>query len=183
MNARATRVLAVAGALAFSVSGLLASSSDPVTGSTRTAASASMARPGDRDVKATSIMGAAWHADNSPIPYARLRLRNVVTGRIHAHTIANELGQFAFQAVETGSYIVELVTENGKVLTVGQTFSVAPGETVATFVRLGTRVPWFNGFFANAAAAVSSTAAATGVTAVAPEQMTCASPPCSTGSQ
>jgi FtsP/CotA-like multicopper oxidase with cupredoxin domain len=183
MNARATRVLAMAGALAVAGSGPIAGFSDLVTDPPRTAASATKAGPGGRDVNATLIMGAAWHADNSPIPYARLRLRNAATGRMHAHTIANELGQFAFRSVETGSYIVELVTEAGKVLTVGQTFSVAPGETVATFVRLGTRVPWFNGFFANAAAAVSATAAATGVTAVAPEQMTCASPPCSTGSQ
>lgn len=180
MNARATRVCALAGALALAAgSGVIASAGDPGRDATPTAA----ASRGVRDVKSTSIMGAAWHADNTPIPYARLRLRNAVTGRVHAHTIANELGQFAFQSIETGSYIVELVTESGKVLTVGQTFSVAPGETVATFVRLGTRVPWFNGFFANAAAAVSTTAAAAGVTAVAPEQMTCASPPCGTGSR
>jgi hypothetical protein len=48
---------------------------------------------------------------------------------------------------------------------------VAPGETVATFVRLGSKAPWFNGFFSNAAAAVASSAAAAGITAVAPEQI------------
>jgi hypothetical protein len=82
--------------------------------------------------------------------------------------VANASGQFAFTGIESGTYVVELVSERGKVLTLGHTFTVAPGETIATFVRLGTRVPWFNGFFSNAAAAASSTAASTGVTAIAP---------------
>ena len=122
-------------------------------------------------IRAISILGTAWYADNTPIPFARVRLRNVSSGRIESHAAANERGQFAFQDVESGSYMIELVTEQGRVLTVGHTFSVAPGETVATFVRLGTRVPWLTGFFTNAAAAVASGAAAAGVTASAPEAL------------
>ncbi len=129
--------------------------------------------------RATIVRGAAWNADNSPIPNARLRLRDVATGRIAATTIANDLGQFTFDNIEGGSYVIELVSETGKILTVGHTFVVSPGETVATFVRLGARVPWFDGFFANAASAVAASAAALGVTALAPEQLPCASPPCS----
>ena len=125
--------------------------------------------------RATSILGAAWKSDNTPIPHAKLRLRNVVTGRVEATTVANDMGQFAFTGIESGTYAIELVSDAGKVLTVGHTFTVAPGETVATFVRLGTKVPWFNamfggqsGFVGNAAAAASSAAASLGVTAVAP---------------
>jgi hypothetical protein len=129
--------------------------------------------------RATSILGAAWNSDNTPIPAARVRLRNVLSGRIEATTVANELGQFAFSGVETGSYVVELVSESGKALGIGHTFTVAPGETIATFVRLAAKAPWFSGFFGNAASGLASIAASTGVTAVAPEQMACASPPCS----
>lgn len=125
--------------------------------------------------RSTSILGTAWEADNTPIPNARLRLRNVLSGKIAATTTANEMGQFAFNDIESSSYLVELVGGNGKILTVGHTFTVAPGETVATFVRLGTRVPWFNGFFGNAASAVAATAASTGITAVAPEAIRCVS--------
>lgn len=150
---------------------LLAASADgnPPPGSSGSKGAASSARIGAIGARATSILGAAWNADNSPIPNARLRLRNALTGRIEATTVANASGQFAFTGIESGTYVVELVSERGKVLTLGHTFTVAPGETVATFVRLGTRVPWFNGFFSNAAAAASSTAASTGVTAIAPE--------------
>jgi hypothetical protein len=128
--------------------------------------------------RGTSILGAAWKGDNTPIPNAKLRLRNALTGKIEATTVANDAGQFAFTGIESGTYAIELVADSGKILTLGHTFTVAPGETVATFVRLGTKVPWFNGmfgnsnsFFSNAAAAASSTAASTGVTAVAPEEV------------
>ena len=125
--------------------------------------------------RATSIQGAAWRSDNTPIPRAVLRLRNVVTGKIEATTIANDAGNFAFTGIGDGTFLVELVSEGGKVMMVGHTFTVAPGETVATFVRLGPKVPWFNGFFGNAAQTVSSSAANTGVQAIAPEVVTCIS--------
>lgn len=118
---------------------------------------------------ATSIQGVAWHADNSPVQYAKVRLRNVVTGRIQSGTIAGIDGRFGFQQMPPGAYLVELVDEDGRVLAVGHTFALAAGETVATFVRLPAKAPWFHGFFSNAAALVASAAAATGITAVAPE--------------
>lgn len=132
------------------------------------------AEPGRERVVAargTAITGSAWNADSSPIPQARVRLRSLQSGRIEAVAMATEAGRFAFASVEGGSYLVELVSESGKVLAVGNAFAIAPGETVATFVRLGTRVPWYDGFFSNAAAAVASSAAAAGITAIAPEQV------------
>ena len=127
-------------------------------------ASAPLAAP----ARATSILGGAWNADNTPIPEARLRLRNVITGRVEATTIGDAGGQFRFSNIEGGTYVVELVNDRGRVLTVGHPFVVAPGETVATFVRLGSHVPWFAGFFENAALAATASAAGLGVTALAP---------------
>lgn len=119
----------------------------------------------------TSVVGVAWKVDNTPIPSARLRLRNLVSGKVEANTVSDLTGQFAFAGIEGGTYAVELLGENGKVMTVGHAFVIAPGETVATFIRLGTKVPWFSGFFQNAASAVASTAASQGITAIAPVQM------------
>ncbi len=116
---------------------------------------------------AGSVVGSAWNADNSGIPGARLRLRNVSTGKIAASVIADQLGQFRFDAAP-GSYLIELVDESTKLLAVGQVFTINQGETVATFVRLGTKLPWIAGFFSNAAAAAITAAAAEGVTALAP---------------
>jgi hypothetical protein len=119
----------------------------------------------------TSVRGVAWKIDNTPIPSARLRLRNLVSGKVEAMTVSDATGQFAFDGIEGGTYVVELLGESGKVMTVGHAFVIAPGETVATFIRLGTKVPWFSGFFSNAASAVASTAASQGITAIAPVQM------------
>lgn len=117
-------------------------------------------------VVGTTILGTAWRADNTPIPQARVRLRNVTTGRVEATTIANGRGQFTFSNIEPGSYVIELVNDEGRVLALGQVFSLGPGETVATFVRLGARAPWFTGFFSNAATSAVAAASSLGVTAL-----------------
>ena len=117
----------------------------------------------------TSIQGVAWQADNTPIALAKLRLRNVVTGRLQTGVVADADGRFVFREISSGAYLIELVYDDGRVLAVSHTFSVAPGETVATFVRLPPKTRWFQGFFSNAAALVAAAAASTGLTAIAPE--------------
>ena len=126
--------------------------------------------------RSTSILGTAWNADNSPLKQANLRLRDVVSGKPLATVKTNEAGQFAFENIEPGSYVVELLDEAGKIRTVGHVFTIAPGETVATFVRLGTKVPWMSAFFSNTASAVAATAASQGITALTPLGR-CVSPP------
>lgn len=125
----------------------------------------------------TSVLGAAWKVDNTPLPGAKLQLRNLVSGKVEARTVADQAGQFTFSRIEGGTYAVELLGENGKIMTVGHAFVIAPGETVATFVRLGTKVPWFTGFFGNAASAVASAAASQGITAIAPVQLSSSAAP------
>jgi len=118
--------------------------------------------------RVTAVLGVAWTADNTPIHRASIRLRDVVTGKIQSTAIANDAGQFAFENVPGGSYVVELLNASGHVEVVGHVFTIAAGETVATFVRLGTKVPWFTGFFNNTVSSVASTAASQGVAAIAP---------------
>ena len=133
---------------------------------------APVARAGDKRgtiaPRGTSIVGHAWGADNAPIKDAKLRLRNAVNGKIVAATVADETGRFTFTSIEGGSYVVEIVNDAGKILAVGHSFTIAAGETIGTFVRVGGKVPWFTGFFSNAAAAATSSAASQGITALAP---------------
>jgi hypothetical protein len=117
---------------------------------------------------AATIFGYVWNADNSPIPQAALRLRNVVSGRVEMTTTSNENGEFKFTDAEGGTYVVEYVDERSRVIAVGHTFAVAPGETIVTFLRLGARLRVFSGFFKNVAAAAVASAAGMGVTAVVP---------------
>lgn len=116
--------------------------------------------------RSTAVRGVVSNADHSPLPNAKVRLRNLQTGRVDAAATANENGQFAFNSLEGGSYVIEIVDDNGKVIAVGQSFRVERGETVATFVRLGTRRPGLSGLFSNTAAAVIAAASGVGVTAI-----------------
>jgi hypothetical protein len=113
-----------------------------------------------------TVSGTAWYADQSPIPNALLRLRNLTTGQLALGAEADAAGRFEFDPVPAGSYVVELVDDTGRVRAVGQMFSLGPGETVATFVRLPSRDRWIDGFVGNAAAAALSAAASLGLTAV-----------------
>jgi hypothetical protein len=124
----------------------------------------------------TTIRAQAWTADNAPIPRARLRLRNVSDGKSGPTGIANEAGQFTFSGVAAGDYLVELVNESASVLAVSQAFTIAEGETVGTFVRLGRSRAFLTfaagvtgaAFFGNAATAVTAVASTLGIVGVTP---------------
>jgi hypothetical protein len=90
----------------------------------------------------------------------------VTTGRGVATTIADANGEFRFERVEPGAYVVELLSERDSVLAVGELFGLRPDDTVATVVRLSARATWFDGFFRNAAAAAIAAASSIGVTAI-----------------
>jgi hypothetical protein len=113
-----------------------------------------------------TVVGVAWRADNAPLPQAHIRLRNVANGHTIESTVADDNGQFVFHNVPPSPYVVELTSEDGRVLAVGQLFTVEAAQTVSTFVRLSARTPWFTGFFHNAAAAAIAAASSLGITAI-----------------
>lgn len=115
---------------------------------------------------AGTISGIVRDGNDRPVPGARLRLRDVIVGRILMTTRADENGLFRFTGVPAGSYLVELVDEGGIVRAVGHTFRMRSGGTIATFIRSGAQARWYSGFFANAAMTAVSSAAGLGVTAV-----------------
>lgn len=112
-----------------------------------------------------TILGSAWKGENAPYPGARIRLRNLHTGRAIARTEADSDGRFRFLQVDPAAYVVELMSEQDKVLAVGDLFSVSAGNEATTLVRLTSKTPWLGGFFGNAAAAAISAASTLGVTA------------------
>ena len=165
-----SRVLGVRGATVALVAVCLAT--PPLAGAENAPSPAAQAaQPGERLATTGVIQGTAWRADNTPVPGALLRLRNAGSGRIQATAVASDDGTFSFRGVPAGTYVVEMVAPDGKVLVVGQAFTLSAGEAVATFVRLAPRVPWFTGFFGNAAQAIAVTAASTGITAVNPDEI------------
>lgn len=129
--------------------------------------------------RVTAVIGYVWAGEGTPVSNATVQLRNIVTGQIEQVSTTAANGAFSFTGVAGGTYTIEYVTDiAGKVVTIGQAISVAPGETVATFVRLGSKlVGLLPDLASNAAQSVLANAAqavASGVVSVAgvaaPEQ-------------
>ena len=88
-----------------------------------------------------AIVGRARTTLNSPVPNARLRLRNTATGRIEARGFADENGQFAFLDLEPSGYIVELLGPAGQVLATSEYLPVSRGDLRNTTVRVAVGGP------------------------------------------
>lgn len=152
----------------------------PMTATTKTAAAIRASRAAQRaaasglttagaaSARSTSVVGYLWTANNAAISDATVQLRNTVTGQIEFFSQTNAVGEFTFNNVAGGSYVIEYASDQaGSVLAVGHPFTVAPGETVATFVRMSNALPVFIPDVAgNVAASAVQSAATAGVTAV-----------------
>lgn len=135
----------------------------------RAAASGAASGAGAATARSTSVVGYLWTANNSVIPDATVQLRNTVTGNVELFTQTNALGEFTFNNVAGGSYVIEYATDQAgsAIAALGHPFTVAPGETVATFVRMSNALPVFIPDVAgNVAASAVQSAASAGVTAV-----------------
>lgn len=105
-------------------------------------------------------------ADGTPLPDARVRLRNIVSGAELPSQVASRFGEAVFIAVAPGTYIAELVDDGGDLIAVGHPFTIAECEPIVTMVQLPTRCgcavgawlpggPWSAALLAVLAAAVS----------------------------
>ena len=134
--------------------------------------------PGTAPNVSTTIQGNALNSTNGALPYSIVRLRDVRFGRMVEVTTTDKSGLFAFR-VEPGSYVVELVGNDGTILATSQILSIEAGQAVSTVVKLPFRAAPFGGMFghtAASAAAVASAAAASGLLAI--QVNGCVSPPC-----
>ena len=130
------------------------------------AARASRAVAPRASVRGVQVVGVAWTAEYTPVHDPRLRLRNALSGLVAAMTVGNQQGEFAFDEVDGGTYVVELVDAEDRLQAVGEVLTVVGGEIVATFVMLSQvapAVPALLGQAATAAAAGVGVAAVTNV--------------------
>ena len=105
------------------------------------------------------VVGLAWRSDDTPIEHPVLRIRNLQDGLVVALTTGTALGEFHFDRLEGGVYLIELVDTDGGVLAVGQPLVVQPGETVGTFIRLRPDRSFNSGLFGGSAPTVVQAAA------------------------
>lgn len=116
------------------------------------------------------IMGYLWTSQNGAITEATVQIRDTVTGAITDVMKTGANGEFIFQNVTPGEYVIEYISDSAKkVLTIGNPFTVSPGETVATFVRLSNGATML---LPNELSALSGNVAGQAVTSAASEGVT-----------
>jgi len=120
----------------------------------------------ERPSPATIVSAFVWDAANKPVPDITVALRNLRTARLDRTMISDADGHVSVRGIGSSTYVLEVVNARGAVIATGQVFSIATGERVATFVRLGSKSPWFAGIFNHAGAIAVATAAGLGATAV-----------------
>ena len=64
----------------------------------------------------STIAGKAVSATNAPVGSAMLRLRDVRFGRVVSTAVTDRAGQFDFKGVDTGTYLVEMMSQSGNVV-------------------------------------------------------------------
>jgi hypothetical protein len=121
----------------------------------------------------TTIQGNALTSTNRQMDNVVVRLRDARFGRIVDSQLTDKSGMFAFKAIDPGSYIVEIVSNDQSILAASQLLSVNPGEAVSAVVKLPFRIPPFAGIMGSTtttptASAVAAVAATGSVVAVVP---------------
>jgi hypothetical protein len=86
--------------------------------------------------KLNALVGRARTSTNTPIPYAKILLRNIRTGQIEARATANEEGVFSFLDLTNSSYVMELVGADGSVLASSEMVAVAVGDLKDATIRV-----------------------------------------------
>ncbi|HMB82106.1 MAG TPA: carboxypeptidase-like regulatory domain-containing protein [Vicinamibacterales bacterium] len=166
----ATLSLIAAGTLSLAAQQQVATT--PASAATRAAvARATLAQA--RKNALTSIQGNAMTSSNGGMTNAVVRLRDAKFGRIVDTQLTDKSGLFAFKAIDPGSYIVEIVSNDQTIMAASQIVNVNAGEAVSAVVKLPFRIPPFAGILGQTtstptAAAVATEAAASSVAAVVP---------------
>jgi hypothetical protein len=124
------RLLSLAGAFAlFAAAPLSAQTAGPTL------------LPGTRPGVLSTIVGKAVNASNVPMGSMLIRLRDVRFGRVVATTITDKAGQFEFKAVDTGSYLAEMMSASGDVLASSSILYVGSGEILSTLLKISSSRP------------------------------------------
>ena len=116
----------------------------------------------------TTIQGNALDSMNGPLANNSVRLRDARFGRIIDSQMTDTSGLFAFEGVDPGTYIIELVGKDQSVLAASELLNVSAGDTISAVVKLPFRIPPLGGLFGHSvqqAAAITAAAAASGVLA------------------
>lgn len=87
----------------------------------------------------TRIVGRIVDSRKMPVANVKVQLRNLVTGNVELEGETNDNGEYLFIVREPGTYIVEMVLQDGYVLALSNAGSLARFETLQTEMQLPGR--------------------------------------------
>lgn len=120
----------------------------------------------------TMIQGNALSSTNGQMTDTLVRLRDARFGRIVDTQLTDKSGMFTFKAIDPGSYIVEIVSNDQSIMAASQLLNVNSGEAVSAVVKLPFRIPPFAGLMGStttpSATAVATEAASSSIASVIP---------------
>lgn len=90
------------------------------------------------DPTQAAIIGRARTLLNTPVPYAKVFLRNIRTGQIEAEATADKEGRFSFLNLKYAAYIVEMVGRDGRVIGTSQPVATQGGQAQTATIRVAS---------------------------------------------
>ena len=87
----------------------------------------------------TRVVGSVIDIRQAPVAYARVQLRNLISGKLTEQGETNENGEYLFVVDDPGTYVVEMTMVDGYVLALSNAGTITRYETLQTVVRLPGR--------------------------------------------
>jgi hypothetical protein len=167
-----SRTLAVASALLIVGASWSVSAQPASAGAQNPAKSTVPRQPGPKSNVLTVIQGNAVNSSNAPMGETLVRLRDARFGRVVETRATDKAGRFAFNVLDPGSYVVEILGTDQTLLAASQILNVNAGDMISAIVKLPLSVTPFAGILnssiAPSAAMMATQAAANGIVAVVP---------------
>lgn len=161
------RLLVVCALVAFSTaSGSAQLAPKAGRGASPVRASLPRVLPGTGESAFATIHGNALNANAVALPNSLVRLRDARYGRVIATQVTDRGGLFSFGGNDPGTYVVELIGKDQRVLAASELLNIEAGQVISAIVKLPFRLDPFGGIFGHTmgqALAVMSAAAASGV--------------------
>jgi len=123
------------------------------------------ARPG-QTASAASVTGAASDVNGHVLSNASVQLRNVSTGQLVGSATTNAAGQFSFDHLPPGSYVVEVLNAAGQIVGTSGSVVVTAGAAVtgvSVSASAATKAAGAGGFGSHHVGLILGAAAAAGV--------------------
>jgi hypothetical protein len=95
--------------------------------------------PDDNPARETKVVGRIIDLRNMPVPFVTVQLRNLANGAVQQQSSSDGNGEYQFTADDAGTYAVEVVLPDGRVVALSNAGTLARFETLETVVQLPGR--------------------------------------------